>query len=92
MAGYSGRVRVGGPADVRELPEVVISKVAVGPMDNNCYLLRCRRTGAQLLIDAAAEPDLLIDLASSSLVAVVTTHAHADHYGALAAVVAATSR
>ena len=54
---YSGHVSVGGPADVRELPNLVISKLAVGPMDNNAYLLRCTRTGAQLLIDAAAEPD-----------------------------------
>lgn len=91
MTGYSGRVRVGGPPDIRELPNLVITKVAVGPMDNNCYLLRCRRTGSQLLIDAAADADLLIDLAGTgSLEAVVTTHAHADHVAALSPVVAAT--
>ncbi len=91
MTGYSGRVRVGGPPDVRELPNLVITKVAVGGMDNNCYLLRCRRTGAQLLVDAAADAPLLLELAGAgSLQAVVTTHAHADHYGALSEVVAAT--
>ena len=52
---YTGDVVVGGPAQVRELPALIISKVAVGPYNNNCYLLRCRRTGAQLLIDAADE-------------------------------------
>ena len=52
---YTGKTRVGGPAQVHELGLLSISKLAVGPMDNNCYLLRCRRTGEQLLIDAAAE-------------------------------------
>lgn len=50
---YSGAVKVGGPADVHELQNLMISKVAVGPMDNNAYLLRCRATDEQLLIDAA---------------------------------------
>ena len=51
-----GRTHVGGPAQVHELTRLTISKLAVGPMDNNCYLLRCRETGEQLLIDAAAGP------------------------------------
>ena len=46
-------MKVGGPADVHELTDLMITKVAVGPMDNNAYLLRCRATGEQLLIDAA---------------------------------------
>jgi hypothetical protein len=32
---YSGNVTVGGPADTRELPGLSITKVAVGPMDND---------------------------------------------------------
>jgi glyoxylase-like metal-dependent hydrolase (beta-lactamase superfamily II) len=87
---YTGDVHVGGPADVRELPDLVISKVAVGPMDNNAYLLRCRATDQQLLIDAAADPRTLVDLARDGLARVVTTHRHPDHWQALAAVVAAT--
>jgi glyoxylase-like metal-dependent hydrolase (beta-lactamase superfamily II) len=88
---YSGDVSVGGAADVRELPEVTISKLAVGDMDNNAYLLRCSRTGAQVLIDAAAEPDRLLELAGpDGLDAVITTHRHADHWGALSEVIAAT--
>ena len=31
-------------------------------MDNNAYLLRCRATGEQLLIDAANEPARLLEL------------------------------
>ena len=49
--GYTGKVRPGGPADVRELPLLIISKVSVGTMDNNAYLLRCVQTGSRLLID-----------------------------------------
>ncbi|MGA1146726.1 MAG: MBL fold metallo-hydrolase [Candidatus Nanopelagicales bacterium] len=81
---YSGHVSVGGPADVRELPRLTISKLAVGPMDNNTYLLRCARTGAQVLIDAAAEPERIMDLIGpDGLVGIVTTHRHQDHWGAL---------
>ncbi len=88
---YSGEVVVGGPAQVRELPALVISKVAVGPYDNNCYLLRCRSTGRQLLIDAADEPDVLLELiGADGLDSVVTTHQHGDHWQALPAVVHAT--
>jgi glyoxylase-like metal-dependent hydrolase (beta-lactamase superfamily II) len=88
---YSGAVKVGGPADVHELTDLMISKVAVGPMENNAYLLRCRATGEQLLIDAANEADILLRLVGDDGIAsVVTTHQHADHWQALAEVVEAT--
>lgn len=88
---YSGAVTVGGPADVHELPDLMISKVAVGPMNNNAYLLRCRATDEQLLIDAAAEPHTLLSLiGESGIASVVTTHRHQDHWNALREVVDAT--
>ncbi|MEV3991722.1 MBL fold metallo-hydrolase [Streptomyces sp. NPDC049837] len=88
---YSGAVKVGGPADVHELTDLMISKVAVGTMDNNSYLLRCRATGEQLLIDAASEPATLLRLiGDDGIASVVTTHRHRDHWDALAEVVAAT--
>ncbi|MGX1502977.1 UNVERIFIED_CONTAM: glyoxylase-like metal-dependent hydrolase (beta-lactamase superfamily II) [Streptomyces graminofaciens] len=88
---YSGAVKVGGPADVHELADLMISKVAVGPMDNNAYLLRCRATGEQLLIDAAADPETLLQLiGDDSIASVVTTHRHGDHWQALEEVVRAT--
>lgn len=88
---YSGDVHVGGPAAVHELPHLIVSKMAVGPMDNNAYLLRCRDTGEQVLIDAAAQPRALLDLiGSGGIEAVITTHRHADHWQALGEVVAAT--
>ena len=88
---YSGHVRPGGPAAVRELPQLVLTKVSVGPMDNNAYLLRCRSTDAQVLIDAANEADRLLDLVGTGgLEAIVTTHRHRDHWEALEEVAGAT--
>ena len=86
-----GTSRSGGPADVRELPGLTISKLAVSEMANNAYLLRCTATGEALLIDAAAEPDALLALVGDApLRTVVTTHGHWDHHRALPDVVAAT--
>jgi glyoxylase-like metal-dependent hydrolase (beta-lactamase superfamily II) len=88
---YSGDVSPGGAPDVRELDDLTITKVSVGPMDNNAYLLRCRSTGDQVLIDAANEAARLVDLAGDpGLSAVVTTHRHRDHWVALEEVAAAT--
>ncbi|HWM38264.1 MAG TPA: MBL fold metallo-hydrolase [Streptomyces sp.] len=88
---YTGEVQVGGPADVHELTDLMISKVAVGPMNNNAYLLRCRKTGEQLLIDAANEPETLLELIGpDGIASVVTTHQHGDHWQALAPVVETT--
>jgi glyoxylase-like metal-dependent hydrolase (beta-lactamase superfamily II) len=90
---YTGEVQVGGPVDIRELPALTIAKLAVGKMSNNVYLLRCRATGQALLIDAADEPERVIELArmgGEPVQSVLTTHRHGDHWQALAAVVAAT--
>ncbi|MGY1715422.1 MBL fold metallo-hydrolase [Geodermatophilus sp. SYSU D01106] len=88
---YTGDVEVGGPADRRELPGLTISKVAVSEMANNAYLLQDAATGQALLVDAAAEPDVLRALiGDADLRTVVTTHGHWDHHRALPDVVAAT--
>jgi glyoxylase-like metal-dependent hydrolase (beta-lactamase superfamily II) len=88
---YTGDVSVGGPADTRELDGLTITKLAVGPMENNAYLLVDRATGDGLLIDAADEGDRLLELVGTvPLRTVVTTHRHADHWQALAQVAEAT--
>jgi glyoxylase-like metal-dependent hydrolase (beta-lactamase superfamily II) len=88
---YTGDVSVGGPADTRELPGLTITKVAVGPMDNNAYLLRSAETGELLLIDAANDADTLLELIGDTpLAMIVTTHQHGDHWAALEAVQRAT--
>ncbi|MGA4542272.1 MBL fold metallo-hydrolase [Uniformispora flossi] len=90
MTTYHGSVKVGGAPDVRELAELIITKVAVGPFDNDCYLLRCRTTGEQLLIDAANDAHTLLSMVGDGLGQVLTTHRHQDHWQALDEVVAAT--
>jgi glyoxylase-like metal-dependent hydrolase (beta-lactamase superfamily II) len=88
---YTGEVEVGGAQDVRRLPGLTIAKLAVGPMSNNAYLLRCTETGEGLLIDAANEADRLRELVrfeGPAVSAVLTTHRHADHWQALEAVIA----
>jgi glyoxylase-like metal-dependent hydrolase (beta-lactamase superfamily II) len=88
---YSGRVTAGGAPQVRELAELIVTKMSVGDFDNNTYLLRCRQTDEQLLVDAAAEPDRVLALVGDGgLATVVTTHRHGDHWQALAGVVRAT--
>ena len=81
---YTGDVRVGGPSDTREIDGLTVTKIAVGPMDNNAYLLRCASTGQGILIDAANEAGRLIEMIGDTPVGtIVTTHRHADHWQAL---------
>src|ERR1700751_1653959 len=86
----TGDVRVGGPSDTREINGITLTKIAVGEMNNNAYLLR-DGTGQALLIDAAAEPERLLEMIGDPPVQrIVTTHQHPDHWQALAEVKAAT--
>jgi glyoxylase-like metal-dependent hydrolase (beta-lactamase superfamily II) len=64
-----------------------IHRVVVGPIDNNVFVLRCRETGEGLLIDAANEHDLLLELCRDlGVVKVIETHGHWDHIQAVPAV------
>lgn len=89
---YTGHVEPGAAAR-RVLPGASIVKVSVGPWDNNSYLVTCAKTGATLLIDAANDADVLLDLVGQCAPAVsliVTSHQHFDHWQALAALAEAT--
>ncbi len=62
-----------------------VHRTVVGPIDNNVYIVRCRRTGEALLIDAANE--LLLEACQRLGVRnVVETHGHWDHIQAIPAV------
>jgi antitoxin (DNA-binding transcriptional repressor) of toxin-antitoxin stability system len=64
-----------------------IHKVVVGPMDNNVFVLRCKETGDAVLLDAANEHELLLDLCQKLNVrTVLETHGHWDHIQAVPAV------
>ncbi len=91
MNEYTGEVTSGGPAQTRELPALSITKVSVGPFDNNAYLLRSKATGDALLIDAANDADRLLEVIGDAPVrTIVTTHQHGDHWQALESVAKAT--
>ena len=89
---YTGHVEPGTAAR-RTLPGASIVKASVGPMDNNAYLISCSQTGETLLIDAANDAPILLDLVeryAPTLTLIVTSHQHQDHWQALAKVVQAT--
>ncbi|GAA2981839.1 MBL fold metallo-hydrolase [Actinokineospora diospyrosa] len=90
LVDYTGHVEPGGAAARRTLPALTITKVSVGPMDNNAYLLTCLATREALLVDAANDPERLSDLIGygqdrPTLRTIVTTHQHGDHWQALGA-------
>jgi glyoxylase-like metal-dependent hydrolase (beta-lactamase superfamily II) len=94
---YTGVVRPGGPSDVLVLDDLVIHKASVSAEDNNAYLITCRRSGEQLLIDAADAVARLQGLVAEGgghggrgLGQILTTHRHPDHHRALSALAEAT--
>ncbi|NQV97132.1 MAG: MBL fold metallo-hydrolase [Acidimicrobiaceae bacterium] len=65
---------------------VEVHKVVVGPFDNNVFVVRCRRTGDAVLIDAANEHEQLLALCKQLGVRrVLETHGHWDHIQAIPA-------
>ena len=62
-------------------------------MDNNAYLVTCSQTGETLLIDAANDAAILLELIdrfAPTLSLVVTSHQHQDHWLALSDVASST--
>ncbi len=88
---YTGEVEVGGPAHVQDAGDLEITKLALGPMANNVYVLRCTLTDERLVIDAADEADRILEaLDGAPVKRIVTTHRHQDHWNALEALRAVT--
>jgi len=72
---------------------VQITRVVVGPLVNNVFVVRCADTGRSVLIDAADAPEVLLALCDELQVGdVLTTHGHHDHIQAVPAVRAAGHR
>ena len=89
---YTGHVEPRTAAR-RNLPGASIVKVSVGQMDNNAYLITCSQTGETLLIDAANDAEILLELIerfAPKLSLIVTSHQHWDHIQALEKVAKAT--
>ena len=65
---------------------VEVHKVVVGPFENNVFVVRCRRTGVAVLIDAANEHEQLLALCRRlGVKRVLETHGHWDHIQAVPA-------
>ncbi len=77
---------------------LLIRQCSVSSMDNNVYLLTCRQTGEQLLVDAADDLEKIdamiaestLNHHGASVSSIVTTHRHWDHHRALARAVERT--
>lgn len=66
--------------------DLEIHRYVVGPIENNVFVLRCRRSGEAVLIDAANEHGkLLAACAALGVRSVVETHGHWDHIQAVPA-------
>jgi hydroxyacylglutathione hydrolase len=62
-----------------------LERLELGPFGTNAYIVGCPATQESLLVDAPAEPRVIIDkLGSAALKYILLTHNHIDHIGALA--------
>jgi hydroxyacylglutathione hydrolase len=67
--------------------EAMIQSFTGGVFAQNCYLVRCARTGSAILVDPGAATGEMLEAARSAGVnieAIVLTHAHLDHVEGLA--------
>ncbi len=67
--------------------DVRVDKLVVGPYENNVFVVRSKHTGEAVLLDAANEHELLLEVSRATGVRrVLTTHGHFDHIQAVTAV------
>jgi hydroxyacylglutathione hydrolase len=66
----------------------------VGPVQENCFIVRRKGAANALIVDPGDEPEKLLkaleDLQVGTVEAILVTHTHFDHIGAVAPVAAAT--
>jgi hydroxyacylglutathione hydrolase len=70
-----------------------VQRVTVGPIAENCYLLRREGSGRGLVVDPGEESDRILtelDEAGTKVEAILLTHCHFDHIGAVAPVARVT--
>lgn len=70
-----------------------VAAFTVGPFRENCYLVRLPEAQAAVLVDPGAEAERLIEEIGArgvTVEAILLTHTHVDHIGAVAALARAT--
>lgn len=82
-----------------DLAEITVRSISVSDMDNNVYLLTHKKSGDQVLIDAADDADAIEAMLNDArtdaeqptqVTHIVTTHSHWDHVRALPELVEST--
>src|SRR5712671_2663270 len=71
-----------------------VQMFTVGPVQENCFIAREQGSGRAVIVDPGEEPDKLLaaieSLGIEKLEAILITHTHFDHVGAVAPVAHAT--
>jgi hydroxyacylglutathione hydrolase len=66
----------------------------VGPVQENCFVARAKGSQTAIVVDPGEEPERLIEALSAlgvtTVDAIVLTHTHCDHFGAVAPLARAT--
>jgi hydroxyacylglutathione hydrolase len=70
-----------------------VQMLTVGPVAENCFLVRREGSGRGLIVDPGEEPDRIlaaVDEMGAKVDAILITHCHFDHIGAVAPVATVT--
>jgi glyoxylase-like metal-dependent hydrolase (beta-lactamase superfamily II) len=65
---------------------MIIKRLVVGPLEENCYIIGDEETKDAIVIDPGDEPDRIIETIKDNgfkIKAIICTHAHFDHIGAI---------
>ena len=70
-----------------------VQMLTVGPVAENCFVLRREGSGRGLIVDPGDEPDRIlaaVEEMGAKIEAILITHCHFDHIGAVAPVATVT--
>lgn len=71
---------------------MIVEKLALGPLDTNCYLISRQQGSPLIVVDPAGDAEVLLaTIGARRVEMVVLTHCHFDHLGAATALIAATA-
>src|SRR5262249_52863134 len=77
------------PASERPLVALAVEMLTVGPLAENCFLVRRKGADRLLVIDPGEEAERIlaaVEAAEAEIDAILLTHCHFDHIGAVAPV------